>query len=173
MPKKELERKEATFGIHTMGLRGSPCSGKTALSSVCDVSLGPAAMSHQPLSCLTEKGDSPNETTGNGPPNLAHPNLDTFTPEELLRQMKELLTENHQLKGEKPLATMFLHSPWAFMNSISLSKSLLVNSLLSLSLAGERAQSLAFGKAKIVSIVYFWDTGKNKRYLPQGNGVMT
>ncbi|XP_053428430.1 optineurin isoform X2 [Nycticebus coucang] len=55
-------------------------------------------MSHQPLSCLTEKGDSPNETTGNGPPSLAHPNLDTFTPEELLRQMKELLTENHQLK---------------------------------------------------------------------------
>ncbi|KAF0882998.1 optineurin isoform X1 [Crocuta crocuta] len=55
-------------------------------------------MSHQPLSCLTEKGDSPNEPTGNGPPNLAHPNLDTFTPEELLQQMKELLTENHQLK---------------------------------------------------------------------------
>ncbi|XP_066243506.1 optineurin isoform X1 [Saccopteryx leptura] len=59
---------------------------------------GTAAMSHQPLSCLTEKGDSPSETTGNGPPNLAHPNLDTFTPEELLQQMKELLTENHQLK---------------------------------------------------------------------------
>ncbi|XP_004409181.1 PREDICTED: optineurin isoform X2 [Odobenus rosmarus divergens] len=77
---------------------GTHCSGKTSLSSVCDVSLGPAAMSHQPLSCLTEKGDSPNETTGNGPPNLAHPNLDTFTPEELLQQMKELLTENHQLK---------------------------------------------------------------------------
>ncbi|XP_042636157.1 optineurin [Orycteropus afer afer] len=55
-------------------------------------------MSHQPLSCLTEKGDSPNESTGNGPPNLAHPNLDTFTPEELLQQMKELLVENHQLK---------------------------------------------------------------------------
>uniref|UniRef100_A0A8C8YD27 Optineurin n=1 Tax=Prolemur simus TaxID=1328070 RepID=A0A8C8YD27_PROSS len=55
-------------------------------------------MSHQPLSCLTKKGDSPNETTGNGPPSLAHPNLDTFTPEELLQQMKELLTENHQLK---------------------------------------------------------------------------
>ncbi|XP_029809183.1 optineurin isoform X1 [Suricata suricatta] len=55
-------------------------------------------MSHQPLSCLTEKGDSPHKTTGNGPPNLAHPSLDTFTPEELLQQMKELLTENHQLK---------------------------------------------------------------------------
>ncbi|XP_012586864.1 PREDICTED: optineurin isoform X3 [Condylura cristata] len=55
-------------------------------------------MSHQPLSCLTEKGDSPNNTTGNGPPNLAHPSLDMFTPEELLQQMKELLTENHQLK---------------------------------------------------------------------------
>lgn len=55
-------------------------------------------MSHQPLGCLTEKGDSPSEITGNGPPNLAHPSLDTFTPEELLKQMKELLTENHQLK---------------------------------------------------------------------------
>ncbi|XP_021097659.1 optineurin isoform X4 [Heterocephalus glaber] len=55
-------------------------------------------MSHQALSCLTEKGDSPGETTGNGPPSLAHPNLDTFTPEELLQQMKELLAENHQLK---------------------------------------------------------------------------
>uniref|UniRef100_A0A8C6BMD2 Optineurin n=1 Tax=Monodon monoceros TaxID=40151 RepID=A0A8C6BMD2_MONMO len=55
-------------------------------------------MSHQPVSCLTEKGDSPNETTGNGPPSLAHPNLDTFTPHELLQQMRELLTENHQLK---------------------------------------------------------------------------
>ncbi|KAM9672558.1 optineurin isoform 3-T3 [Trichechus inunguis] len=55
-------------------------------------------MSRQPLSCLTEKGDNPNESIGNGPPNLAHPNLDTFTPEELLQQMKELLIENHQLK---------------------------------------------------------------------------
>uniref|UniRef100_A0A8D1F8A7 Optineurin n=1 Tax=Sus scrofa TaxID=9823 RepID=A0A8D1F8A7_PIG len=55
-------------------------------------------MSHQPLSCLTEKGDSPTETTGNGPPTLAHPNLDTFTPHELLQQMRELLIENHQLK---------------------------------------------------------------------------
>ncbi|XP_007189964.2 optineurin isoform X2 [Balaenoptera acutorostrata] len=60
--------------------------------------LGSAAMSHQPVSCLTEKGDSPNKTTGNGPPNLAHPNLDTFTPHELLQQMRELLIENHQLK---------------------------------------------------------------------------
>ncbi|XP_040823888.1 optineurin isoform X3 [Ochotona curzoniae] len=55
-------------------------------------------MSHQPLSSLTKKGESPNETTGNGPPHLAHPNLDAFTPEELLQQMKELLVENHQLK---------------------------------------------------------------------------
>ncbi|XP_055970493.1 optineurin [Sorex fumeus] len=55
-------------------------------------------MSHQPRVCRTEKGDSSSEATGNGPPSLAHPNLDTFTPEELLQQMKELLTENHQLK---------------------------------------------------------------------------
>jgi hypothetical protein len=31
---------------------------------------------------------------------MVHPSLDTFTPEELLQQMKELLVENHQLKGE-------------------------------------------------------------------------
>nr|XP_044991135.1 optineurin isoform X2 [Jaculus jaculus] len=55
-------------------------------------------MSHQPLSSLTEKGDSSSEIPGNGPPSLAHPSLDTFTPEELLQQMKELLVENHQLK---------------------------------------------------------------------------
>lgn len=59
---------------------------------------GPVTMSHQPLSCLTEKGDSPCETPGNGPSNVVHPSLDTFTPEELLQQMKELLVENHQLK---------------------------------------------------------------------------
>ena len=80
--------------------------------SVCDFSIGTAAMSHQPLSCLTEKGDSPNETTGNGPPNLAHPNLDTFTPHELLQQMRELLIENHQLKGKQHPALCFSIHPW-------------------------------------------------------------
>ncbi|XP_042542028.1 optineurin isoform X1 [Dipodomys spectabilis] len=55
-------------------------------------------MSHQSWSYLSEKGDSPSETPGNGPPSLAHPSLETFTPEELLQQMKELLAENHQLK---------------------------------------------------------------------------
>ncbi|XP_027260989.1 optineurin isoform X5 [Cricetulus griseus] len=55
-------------------------------------------MSHQPPSCLTEKGDSLCETPGNEPPNKVHPSLDTFTPEEMLQQMKELLVENHQLK---------------------------------------------------------------------------
>ncbi|KFO34537.1 Optineurin [Fukomys damarensis] len=60
--------------------------------------VGTAAMSRQAFGCLPEKGDSRRETTGNGPPSLAHPALDTFTPEELLQQMKELLAENHQLK---------------------------------------------------------------------------
>ncbi|XP_065376358.1 optineurin isoform X4 [Macaca fascicularis] len=75
----------------------SPCSPGSQPRPRTDRE-GTSAMSHQPLSCLTEKGDSPSESTGNGPPHLAHPNLDTFTPEELLQQMKELLTENHQLK---------------------------------------------------------------------------
>ena len=67
-------------------------------------------MSHQPLSCLTEKGDSPCETPGNGPSNMVHPSLDTFTPEELLQQMKELLVENHQLKGELDCPSVHLDS---------------------------------------------------------------
>lgn len=92
-------------------------------------------MSHQLLNCLTEKGDSPNETTRNGPPNLAHLNLDTVTPEELLRQMKELLMENHQLKGKHHLAPVFLHSPWTFLNIII---RLVVNSVLSIWFPGGR-----------------------------------
>ena len=67
-------------------------------------------MSHQPLSCLTEKGDSPCETPGNGPSNMVHPSLDTFTTEELLQQMKELLVENHQLKGELDCPSVHLDS---------------------------------------------------------------
>lgn len=96
------------------------CRGRSAIFSVCNFSIGSVAMSHQPLNCLTEKGDSPNVTTGNGPPNLAHPNLDTFTPEELLRQMKELLMENHVLKRKQHLALIVLHSPWTFLNIIPL-----------------------------------------------------
>lgn len=83
------------------GTREDAMQRGTVIFLVCDFSIGTAAMSHQPVSCLTEKGDSPNETTGNGPPSLAHPNLDTFTPHELLQQMRELLIENHQLKGEQ------------------------------------------------------------------------
>lgn len=59
---------------------------------------GPVTMSHQALNCLAEKGDSPREAPGNGPSNMVRPSLDTFTPDELLQQMKELLVENHQLK---------------------------------------------------------------------------
>ncbi|XP_038597245.1 optineurin isoform X2 [Tachyglossus aculeatus] len=58
-------------------------------------------MSSQPLSHPAENGECPKPITGNGPHNLVHPNLETFTPEEMLQQMKELLTENHQLKAMK------------------------------------------------------------------------
>ncbi|VTJ87880.1 Hypothetical predicted protein, partial [Marmota monax] len=77
---------------------GARCLGVSDIERSRSPAAGTSAMSHQPLSCLTEKGDSPIETTGYGPPILAHPSLDTFTPEELLQQMKELLVENHQLK---------------------------------------------------------------------------
>lgn len=116
----------------------NPCRGRTAIFSVCNSSIGSVAMSHQQLNCLTEKGDSPNETTGNGPPNLAHPNLDTVTPEELLRQMKELLMENHLLKGKQHLAPVFLHSPRTFLNIIPFVIRFVVNSLISVWFPGGR-----------------------------------
>ncbi|XP_001368298.3 optineurin isoform X2 [Monodelphis domestica] len=59
---------------------------------------GSTTMSHQPLGDSAENGECSKGSTGNGPQNLAHPDLDTFTPEEMLKQMKELLIENHQLK---------------------------------------------------------------------------
>lgn len=102
------------------GIHEEPLQRRDSYIFCSNFSTGSVAMSHQPLNCLTEKGDSPNKTTGNGPPNLAHPNLDTVTPEELLRQMKELLMENHQLKGKQHLAPVFLHSPWTFLNIITL-----------------------------------------------------
>ncbi|XP_039769815.1 optineurin isoform X2 [Ornithorhynchus anatinus] len=58
-------------------------------------------MSSQPLSHPAGNGECPKPITGNGPHNLVHPNLETFTPEEMLQQMKELLIENHQLKAMK------------------------------------------------------------------------
>ncbi|VTJ76989.1 Hypothetical predicted protein, partial [Marmota monax] len=88
-------------GVHIRAGSSPPgprCLGVSDIERSRSPAAGTSAMSHQPLSCLTEKGDSPIETTGNGPPILAHPSLDTFTPEEMLQQMKELLVENHQLK---------------------------------------------------------------------------
>ena len=132
------------------GLMGTPCREGNNCFSVCNFPVGTAAMSHQPLSCLTEKGDSPSETTGNGPPHLAHPNLGTFTPEELLQQMKELLIENHQLKGEPHLAPVFLVHSWRSSNPFVMR---LVGELTPCSLSGslgaEREQTLAFSKGNL------------------------
>ena len=36
----------------------------------------------------------------NGTDSMAAPALSTYTPEEMVQQMKELITENNELKGE-------------------------------------------------------------------------
>lgn len=36
----------------------------------------------------------------NGMDSMAPPTLSTYTPEEMVQQMKELITENNELKGE-------------------------------------------------------------------------
>ncbi|EMP38849.1 Optineurin, partial [Chelonia mydas] len=49
-----------------------------------------------------ENGECHKNETGNGPHNLASPTLGTYTPEEMVQQMKELITENNELKGNGP-----------------------------------------------------------------------
>uniref|UniRef100_A0A8C3TFS1 Optineurin n=1 Tax=Chelydra serpentina TaxID=8475 RepID=A0A8C3TFS1_CHESE len=55
-------------------------------------------MSSKPLRHPAENGECHKSETGNGPHNLASPTLGTYTPEEMVQQMKELITENNELK---------------------------------------------------------------------------
>ncbi|XP_026504425.1 optineurin isoform X2 [Terrapene carolina triunguis] len=55
-------------------------------------------MSSKPLRRPAENGECHKSETGNGPHNLASPTLGTYTPEEMVQQMKELITENNELK---------------------------------------------------------------------------
>ncbi|XP_030423710.1 optineurin isoform X4 [Gopherus evgoodei] len=55
-------------------------------------------MSSKPLRRPAENGECHKSETGNGPHSLASPMLGTFTPEEMVQQMKELITENNELK---------------------------------------------------------------------------
>uniref|UniRef100_A0A452ID04 Optineurin n=1 Tax=Gopherus agassizii TaxID=38772 RepID=A0A452ID04_9SAUR len=55
-------------------------------------------MSSKPLRHPAENGECHKSETGNGPHSLASPMLGTFTPEEMVQQMKELITENNELK---------------------------------------------------------------------------
>ncbi|XP_043408761.1 optineurin isoform X4 [Chelonia mydas] len=57
-----------------------------------------AVMSSKPLRRPAENGECHKSETGNGPHNLASPTLGTYTPEEMVQQMKELITENNELK---------------------------------------------------------------------------
>lgn len=58
-------------------------------------------MSKKPFNCLTENGECKKEEVENGHPHLSPPALGAYTVEEMVQQMKELITENNELKGEK------------------------------------------------------------------------
>lgn len=47
-----------------------------------------------------ENGEHSKSEMENGVDSMAAPALNTYTPEEMLQQMKELITENNELKGE-------------------------------------------------------------------------
>lgn len=59
------------------------------------------AMSENSLSSATTNGDVRRNEVENGHPTHLLPALDTYTVEEMVRQMKELITENNELKGEE------------------------------------------------------------------------
>lgn len=47
-----------------------------------------------------ENGEHSKRKMENGVDSMAAPALNTYTPEEMVQQMKELITENNELKGE-------------------------------------------------------------------------
>ncbi|KAH0616433.1 hypothetical protein JD844_027521 [Phrynosoma platyrhinos] len=56
------------------------------------------AMSKKPINGLAENGQHSETEVGNGHPNVPAPVLGTTTVEEMVQQMKELITENNELK---------------------------------------------------------------------------
>lgn len=57
-------------------------------------------MSSKVQSRPAENGEHPRSKMENGTDGGAAPTLSTYTPEEMVQQMKELITENNELKGE-------------------------------------------------------------------------
>lgn len=57
-------------------------------------------MSSKLMSCPAENGEHPRSKMENRMDSMAAPALSTYTPEEMVQQMKELITENNELKGE-------------------------------------------------------------------------
>lgn len=59
-----------------------------------------AEMSSKPQIRPAENGEHCRSKMENGMDSVAPPTLSTYTPEEMVQQMKELITENNELKGE-------------------------------------------------------------------------
>ncbi|XP_033018478.1 optineurin [Lacerta agilis] len=55
-------------------------------------------MSKKPLNCLADNGQCSKTEVENGHPSVSPPPLGTSTVEEMVQQMKELITENNELK---------------------------------------------------------------------------
>lgn len=51
-------------------------------------------------SCPAENGKCPNSEMENGTHDMAPSTFSMYTPEEMVQQMKELITENNELKGK-------------------------------------------------------------------------
>ncbi|KAM6383570.1 optineurin isoform 2-T2 [Alca torda] len=76
------------------GLAGRPGRGRASWGNAVDAS----EMSSKLKSRPAENGERARSKMENGTGSMAAPALSTYTPEEMVQQMKELITENNELK---------------------------------------------------------------------------
>ncbi|XP_010214173.1 PREDICTED: optineurin-like, partial [Tinamus guttatus] len=84
------------------GARGKQrFSGQKQITLSAALACGRLGMSGKLQSRPAEHGEDPRRRVANGTGGPAAPVLSTYTPEEMVQQMKELITENNELKGER------------------------------------------------------------------------
>ncbi|XP_068024352.1 optineurin isoform X2 [Melanerpes formicivorus] len=75
-----------------------PSRGEAAAPRALSGPVDTSEMSSKLKSCPAENGEHPRSKIENRTNSMAAPTLSTYTPEEMVQQMKELITENNELK---------------------------------------------------------------------------
>ncbi|XP_062487897.1 optineurin isoform X4 [Pezoporus occidentalis] len=88
----------AAPGVTRGKRRGCECAGTSASASAGTAAVDASEMSSKLKSHPAENVEHPKRKMENGTDSVATPALSTYTPEEMVQQMKELITENNELK---------------------------------------------------------------------------